>query len=254
MRARREKLGTTLVALGLMSEHQMRTRLADQVRGIIHSLFTWNEGVFRFQQESSVVETGVVLDLPTVPIILEGTRLMEPEAVRAAVGDVGRVATYTKDPRVIAHYANLTLKKGSCSRESMGRLRSPTSFRCRRWTKWKRFDASMGCWRAASSKWAKRRAERSHHRCRSDKIRSRSFTSRLCVRWRSRSAAPEDGVDRRRASHSGRHRREAPVAIDRHVLRLARSAPDRCTERAQESVHDAHQEIPPRPAPPRDRS
>ena len=112
MRARREKLGTTLVALGLMSELQIRTRLAEQVRGIIHSLFTWNEGVFRFQQESSVVETGVALDLPTVPIILEGTRLMEPEAVRAAVGDVGRVATYTKDPRVIAHYANLTPEEG----------------------------------------------------------------------------------------------------------------------------------------------
>ena len=112
MRARREQLGTTLVALGLMSEHQMQTRLAEQVRGIIHSLFKWNEGVFRFQQESSVVETGVPLDLPTVPIILEGTRLMEPAAVRAAVGDVARVATYTKDPRVIAHYANLTPEEG----------------------------------------------------------------------------------------------------------------------------------------------
>ena len=112
MRARREKLGTTLVALGLMSEHQMQTRLAEQVRGIIHSLFKWNEGVFRFQQESSVVETGVPLDLPTVPIILEGTRLIDPAAVRAAVGDVAGVATYTKDPRVIAHYANLTPEEG----------------------------------------------------------------------------------------------------------------------------------------------
>ncbi|GMR23401.1 MAG: hypothetical protein BMS9Abin37_1826 [Acidobacteriota bacterium] len=112
MRARREKLGTTLVSLGLMSEHQMQTRLSDQVRGIIHSLFTWNEGVFRFQQESSVVETGVALDLPIVPIILEGTRLMKPDAVRAAIGDVARVATYTKDPRVIAHYANLTPEEG----------------------------------------------------------------------------------------------------------------------------------------------
>ena len=112
MRAQREKLGTTLVSLGLMTEHQMRTRLAEQVRGIIHSLFKWNEGVFWFQQESSVVETGVPLDLPTVPIILEGTRLMEPAAVRAAVGDVARVATYTKDSRVIAHHANLTPEEG----------------------------------------------------------------------------------------------------------------------------------------------
>jgi curved DNA-binding protein CbpA len=112
MRARREKLGTTLVSLGLMSEHRMQTRLVEQVRGIIQSLFTWNEGVFRFQQESSLVETGVPLDLPTVPIILEGTRLMKPEAIRGAVGDVARVATYTKDPRVIAHYANLTPEEG----------------------------------------------------------------------------------------------------------------------------------------------
>ena len=112
MRARREKLGTTLVSLGLMSEHRMQTRLVEQVRGIIQSLFTWREGAFRFQQESSVLETGVPLDLPTVPIILEGTRLMKPEAVRAAVGDVARVATYTKDPRVIAHYANLTPEEG----------------------------------------------------------------------------------------------------------------------------------------------
>ena len=90
----------------------MRTRLTEQVRGIINSLFTWNDGVFRFQKESSVVEAGVPLDLPTVPIILEGTRLMKPAAVRAAVGDVALVATYTKDPRVIAHYANLTPEEG----------------------------------------------------------------------------------------------------------------------------------------------
>jgi len=112
MRARREKLGTTLVSLGLMSQHRMQARLVEQVRGIIQSLFTWREGVFRFQQESDFVETEVPLDLPTVPIILEGTRLMKPEAVRAAVGDVARVATYTKDPRVIAHYANLTPEEG----------------------------------------------------------------------------------------------------------------------------------------------
>lgn len=112
MRARREKLGATLVSLGLMSERQMRARLEDQVREIIHSLFTWNEGAFRFQTGMSSVKPDVPLDLPTVPIILEGTRLMEPAAVRAALGDLGRVVGYTKDPRVIAHYANLTSEEG----------------------------------------------------------------------------------------------------------------------------------------------
>lgn len=112
MRARREKLGETLVSLGLMSERQVRARLEEQVRGIIHSLFTWNEGAYRFQPESSAIQRDVPLDLPTVPIILEGTRLMSSAAVRAALGDVSQVVSYTKDPRVIAHYANLTSEEG----------------------------------------------------------------------------------------------------------------------------------------------
>lgn len=112
MRARREKLGATLVSLGLLSQHQLQTRLAEQVQGIIYSLFTWNDGEFRFQPESSAIKTDVPIDLPTVPIILEGTRRMEHEVVRSALGDIGRIVSYTKDPRVITHYANLTPQEG----------------------------------------------------------------------------------------------------------------------------------------------
>jgi hypothetical protein len=116
MRAQRERLGTTLVSLGLLSQHQLQTRLAEQVQGIIYSLFTWNDGEFRFQPESSAIETDVPIDvpidLPTVPIILEGTRRMKHEVVRSALGDVNRIVGYTKDPRVITHYANLTPQEG----------------------------------------------------------------------------------------------------------------------------------------------
>ncbi len=112
MRARRARLGATLVSLGLMSPHQLQTRLAEQVQGIIYSLFTWSDGEYRFQPESGALEPDVPLDLPTVPIILEGTRRMEHAVVRSALGDVGRVVSYTKDPRVITHYANLTPQEG----------------------------------------------------------------------------------------------------------------------------------------------
>lgn len=112
MRARRERLGTTLVSLGLLSPHQLQTRLAEQVRGIIHSLFSWNHGEFRFQPESSPFQPDVALDLPTVPIILEGTREMDVEKVSAALGALDRVVTNTKDARVIAHYANLSTEEG----------------------------------------------------------------------------------------------------------------------------------------------
>lgn len=112
MRARRERLGTTLVALGLMSPHRLQTRLAEQVRGIIHSLFEWSDGEFRFQQESKPFEPDVALDLPTVPILLEGTRHMDPDKVRAGLGELARVVSNTKDARVITHYANLSPEEG----------------------------------------------------------------------------------------------------------------------------------------------
>ncbi len=112
MRARRERLGTTVVSLGLMSAVQVQARLEEQVREIIHSLFTWEKGAFRFESQRSPVEPEALLDLPTVPIILEGTRRMEPEAVRKALGDRGRAVSYSKDPCVIAHYANLTPQEG----------------------------------------------------------------------------------------------------------------------------------------------
>jgi len=112
MRAHRQKLGVTLVALGLMSEHKVQARLHEQVRGIIHSVFAWKEGAFLFQPQAVPVQSDLTLDLPTVPIILEGTRLMDHATVRAALGDTGRVVSSTKDPCVIQHYANLTPEEG----------------------------------------------------------------------------------------------------------------------------------------------
>ena len=112
MRARKQRLGSTLVSLGLLSSHQVQAGLEEQMRRIICSLFTWDEGAFRFQEEARPVVSDMPVDLPTVPIILEGTRKMTPWTVERELGDLSRVASCTKDPRVIAHYANLTPEEG----------------------------------------------------------------------------------------------------------------------------------------------
>ena len=112
MRARRQKLGVTLVTLGLMSKRQVRARLEEQVRGIIRSVFAWEDGVFQFRPQPKPIVSPLKLDLPAVPIILEGTRLMDIGTVRKALGNLGRVVSYTQDPCVIQHEANLTPEEG----------------------------------------------------------------------------------------------------------------------------------------------
>ncbi len=112
MRAKNEKLGATLVALGLMNERTMHAKVTDQVKDIICSLFSWSDGDFRFNEDLNPIDKDQRVDLATVPILLEGTRKMPPEAVRDALGDLGRVVTSTKDPQVIAHFANLTPEEG----------------------------------------------------------------------------------------------------------------------------------------------
>jgi len=112
MRAQNSKLGATLVSLGLMNERTMESRVTDQVKGIIYSLFSWSDGQFHFDETPGPLSDVQRVDLPTVPILLEGTRHMDEGAIREAMGDLARVVNATKDPQVVAHYANLTPEEG----------------------------------------------------------------------------------------------------------------------------------------------
>jgi curved DNA-binding protein CbpA len=113
VRASGRKLGTVLVQMGLMSEADVRTWVADQMRGIIHPLFAWSTGEYCFREKSNPVAEDLAVELPTIPTILEGTRHVEsPEKVRQTLGDLSRVVSYSTDPWMHSHQVSLTPHEG----------------------------------------------------------------------------------------------------------------------------------------------
>lgn len=113
IRASGRKLGAVLVQMGLMTEGEIRTWVADQMRGIIHPLFGWSSGEYCFREKSNPVAEELAVKIPTIPTILEGTRHIEdPEKVRVALGDLGRIVSYSTDPWMHSHQVNLTPHEG----------------------------------------------------------------------------------------------------------------------------------------------
>jgi curved DNA-binding protein CbpA len=99
--------------MGLMSDSEVRTWVTDQMRGIIHPLFSWNAGEYCFREKTNPVAPDLAVELPTIPTILEGTRHVEdPEKIRLALGDLSRIVSYSTDPWMHSHQVNLTPKEG----------------------------------------------------------------------------------------------------------------------------------------------
>jgi len=113
VRASGRKLGSVLVQMGLMSDEDVRNWVADQMRGIIHPLFAWSSGEYCFREKSNPVAEDLVVELPTIPTILEGTRHVEsPEKVRLFLGDLSRIVSYSTDPWMHSHQVSLTPHEG----------------------------------------------------------------------------------------------------------------------------------------------
>jgi curved DNA-binding protein CbpA len=113
VRASGKKLGAVLVQMGLFSESQVRASVEEQMRSIIHPLFGWSAGEYCFRENANPVTRDLAVELPTIPTILEGTRHVEnPEKVRLALGDLGRIVSYSTDPWVHSHQVSLTPHEG----------------------------------------------------------------------------------------------------------------------------------------------
>jgi len=112
-RATGQMLGVTLVSLGLLGAEELQETVEAQIRAIICSLFAWENGNRQFDHFPKSFTPTLELDLPTIPIILEGTRqVRDAETIRRALGDLNRVVSYSRDPWVHAHAANLTPVEG----------------------------------------------------------------------------------------------------------------------------------------------
>ena len=65
--------GRALVEMGVLTEEALREIVRDQVKGIIFSLFEWNQGDYLFDERIRATHD-VNLDVSAADIILEGTR------------------------------------------------------------------------------------------------------------------------------------------------------------------------------------
>jgi hypothetical protein len=113
LRASGRRLGAVLVHMGVMSEADVRESVADQMRGMIRPVFSWNAGEYCFRQQPNVIGEEIAVELQTIPTILEGTReVTDRETVARALGDLSRVVSYSKDPWVHSHQVSLTPQEG----------------------------------------------------------------------------------------------------------------------------------------------
>lgn len=76
--------GRALVDMGVLTEEALREVVRDQVKGIILSLFEWNQGDYLFDERIRATHD-VTLDVSTADIILEGTRQIASHQTLAQV-------------------------------------------------------------------------------------------------------------------------------------------------------------------------
>ena len=69
---------------------EMQRYVATQIKDIIYSVFTWDEGDYRFEAVDDPVAAELMLELHTAELIYEGAcRVINMETIRAGVGSLG---------------------------------------------------------------------------------------------------------------------------------------------------------------------
>src|SRR5215471_4885930 len=105
----RARLGKILVEKGLVSRAVLDAEMRRLVEEIVYSTFAWDEGEYRFQSSTGVLDPDVALSLSTAAIIVEGIRrLPESEVFRERLGEGRHVPMLSPDPMSRYQYLPLT--------------------------------------------------------------------------------------------------------------------------------------------------
>ena len=96
-----ERFGKTVVDLGWVSPMEMQRSVAAQIKDIIYSVFTWQEGDYRFEVTHEPVSDDLALELQTAEVIYEGAcRFGNVDAIRAAIGSWNNPLVLTEGKRL----------------------------------------------------------------------------------------------------------------------------------------------------------
>jgi two-component system OmpR family response regulator len=103
-----KRLGTVLVEQGLIQPHELVEGVGVQVRSIIHSLFVWTRGRYRYSPGPLPTDEVITLKLSPGDLILEGIRTIESWGrIWEAVGPLE--ATYRTTERLESLVKDMTL-------------------------------------------------------------------------------------------------------------------------------------------------
>ncbi len=105
----RARLGKILVEKGLVSRQVLDAEMRRLVEEIVFSTFEWEQGEYRFQSSTGVLDPDVALTLSTAAIIVEGIRrLPENEVFQKRIGEAHAVPVLASDPMSRYQYLPLT--------------------------------------------------------------------------------------------------------------------------------------------------
>ncbi|MCA1581055.1 MAG: DnaJ domain-containing protein [Acidobacteria bacterium] len=105
----RARLGKILVEKGLVSRQVLDAEMRRLVEEIVFSTFEWDQGEYRFQSSTGVLDPDVALTLSTAAIIVEGIRrLPENDTFQKRLGDGHAVPSLARDPMSRYQYLPLT--------------------------------------------------------------------------------------------------------------------------------------------------
>ena len=105
----RARLGKILVEKGLVSRAVLDAEMRRLVEEIVFSTFEWDNGEYRFQSSTGVLDPDVALTLSTAAVIVEGIRrLPESEIFRERLSDGRGIPVLASDPMSRYQYLPLT--------------------------------------------------------------------------------------------------------------------------------------------------
>ncbi len=108
------RLGATLVDMGYLSAEEVDRRVKEQVASIVHSLFPWEDGVFRTEVRDLPLPPDLERkDLSTAALLMEGVRRIEDFAtIRRGLPDLEGPLSYAADLSKLERDLDLTPAEG----------------------------------------------------------------------------------------------------------------------------------------------
>ncbi len=71
------QLGTTLIDMNLFDKQEITECLKLQIEEIVYNLFAWQDGSFNFHEDAAPKNAPFLLEMPTMSVIMEGTRRID---------------------------------------------------------------------------------------------------------------------------------------------------------------------------------